>query len=53
MMNNVERELNKGLTAAFVDGNLAANPAYKPQFVSNNYEEGRKVLATIEEELLN
>lgn len=53
MMNNVERELNKGLTAAFVDGNLAANPAYKPQFVSNNYEEGRKVLTTIEDELLN
>lgn len=28
-----------------------SNLAYKPQFISNNYKSGRKVLATIEEEL--
>lgn len=27
--------------------------AYKPQFVSNNYKEGRKVISSIEDELLS
>ena len=50
-MNSIER-LQQGLTNAFVDHHVEANLAYKPQFVSNNYKEGRKVLTTIEEELL-
>ncbi len=29
-----------------------SNLAYKPQFISNNYKEGRKVLSSIEEELM-
>ena len=36
---------------AFVDRNHQANIAYKPMFISNNYEEGRKVISTIEDEL--
>lgn len=50
-MDRVER-LQQGLTSAFVNHQVEANLAFKPQFVSNNYKEGRKVLTTIEEELL-
>lgn len=45
--------LRKGLATAFIDSNTASNLAYKPQFVSNNYKEGKKVLSAIEEELLD
>ena len=45
-------ELNQGLTTAFIDSTYPSNVAYKPQFLSNNYKEGRKVLSSIEEELL-
>ena len=44
-------QIEQGLKAAFVDGKVSSNLAYKPQFVSNNYKEGRKVLSTVEEEL--
>lgn len=44
--------LNEGLTTAFVDWNHSSNLAYRPQFVSNNYTEGHKVLSSIEDELL-
>ena len=45
-------ELRAGFETAFIDGAYASNLAYKPQFVSNNYKEGKKVLASIEDELL-
>lgn len=45
--------LRRGLATAFIDSNTASNLAYKPQFVSNNYKEGKKVLSAIEEELLD
>lgn len=45
-------ELRLGFETAFVDGNVASNLAYKPQFVSNNHREGKKVLSSIEDELL-
>ena len=45
--------LNEGLTTAFVDWNHSSNLAYRPQFVSNNYTEGHKVLSSIEDELLS
>lgn len=41
-----------GLETAYIDGNVALNLMYKPQFVSNNYKEGKKVLSSIEDELL-
>jgi len=44
--------LQQGLTTAFIDNTVSSNLAYKPQFVSNNYKEGRKVLSSIEDELL-
>ena len=45
-------QLQKGLETAFVDYTTASNLAYKPSFVSNDYKEGRKVLSSIEDELL-
>lgn len=45
--------LEKGLSTAFINQNQTSNLAYKPQFVSNNYKEGRKVLSSIEDELLS
>lgn len=42
----------EGLTTAYIDGTAAANLAYKPAFVSNNPEEGKKVISVIEDELM-
>lgn len=49
---NTTEELRLGLETAYIDGTVASNMAFKPQFVSNNYKEGKKVLSSIEEELL-
>ena len=45
-------EIRNGFETAYVDGTFSSNLAYKPQFVSNNHKEGKKVLSTIENELL-
>ena len=45
-------EIRNGFETAYVDGTFSSNLAYKPQFVSNNHREGKKVLSTIENELL-
>lgn len=47
---NIE-EIQKGLHTAFIDGAYNSNLAFKPEFVSNNYKQGKKVLASIEQEL--
>lgn len=44
--------LKSGLDTAFIDHSISSNLAYKPQFISNSYKEGRKVISSIEEELL-
>lgn len=44
-------ELGQGLRTAFINQNEQSNLAYKPQFISNNYKEGRKVISAIEDEL--
>ena len=49
---NVIRELQNGLNAAYINGSVAVNLAYKPAFVSNNPEEGKKVISSVEDELL-
>ena len=46
-------QLIQGLSTAFINQNISSNLAYKPQFVSNNYKEGRKVISSIEDELLS
>lgn len=45
-------ELRAGFETAYIDGTYASSLAYKPQFVSNNHKEGKKVLSSIEDELL-
>ena len=45
-------ELRSGFETAYIDGKVASNLAYKPQFISNNYKQGKKVLSSIEDELL-
>lgn len=52
MTNETLTQLQEGLTTAYIDGTAVANLAYKPAFVSNNPEEGKKVLSVIEDELL-
>ncbi len=43
--------LNDGLITAFVNKDHKSNLAYKPQFLSNDYKSGQKVLTSIEREL--
>ena len=45
--------LQQGLTTAFINNDVSSNLAYKPQFISNNYKEGKKVISSIEDELLS
>lgn len=45
-------EIRSGFETAYIDGSVASSLAYRPQFVSNNYKEGKKVLSSIEDELL-
>ncbi|MDD2969904.1 MAG: DEAD/DEAH box helicase [Lachnospiraceae bacterium] len=52
MTNDKLTEIRNGFETAYMDRAVASNLAYKPQFVSNNYKEGRKVLSSIEDELL-
>jgi HKD family nuclease len=52
MMNKRITELQRGLTTAFINQSVSSNLAYKPQFISNNYKQGQKVLSSIEDELL-
>lgn len=50
-MKHVE-EIRVGYETAYIDGSVASNSTYKPQFVSNNYKQGKKVLSSREDELL-
>ena len=52
MMQERILELRSGFETAYIDGTVASNLAYKPQFISNNYKQGKKVLSSIEDELL-
>lgn len=46
-------QMQDGFNTAYIDKAYSSNLAYKPQFISNNYKEGRKVLSSIESELLS
>lgn len=39
--------IRDGLETAYVNGNTASELLYKPNFVSNNHNEGKKVLSVI------
>ena len=45
-------EMREGFETAFVDGNLASNAEYRSSFVSNKPQYGKKVISSIEDELL-
>ncbi len=45
--------LQSGLATGFIDQNINSNLAYRPEFVSNDPSEGKRVLSTIEKELSN
>ena len=47
------KELHDGFQTACVDQSYRSNLAYRPEFISNNYKEGRKVISSIEDELLS
>lgn len=46
-------ELRSGFETAFVDGLSASNLVYRPEFVSNDSRQGKRVISSIEQELLN
>jgi HKD family nuclease len=45
-------ELQEGFRTAYINGSLASNLEYKPTFVSNDPGKGKKVISSIEDELL-
>lgn len=51
-MGNQIEAMRSGFNTAFIDGSLASEIQYRPQFISNNYKEGKKVISSIEDELL-
>ena len=53
MNQTIITDITQGLTTVFIDHTVSSNLAYRPQFVSNNYKEGRKVISSIEDELLS
>lgn len=44
-------ELENGLQTAFINHAVNSNLAYRPEFISNDYKQGKKVLASLEYEL--
>lgn len=51
-MNHVQ-ELRNGLETAFINQSVNSNLAYRPEFVSNDCMQGKRVISSIEQELLN
>lgn len=47
------KEMQDGLKTAFIDNTYNSNLAYRPEFLSNDYKQGKKVLASLEQELSN
>ena len=45
-------EVRLGFETAYIDGSVVSSDIYRPQFVSINHKEGKKVLSSIEDELL-
>ncbi len=45
MKEEIIQNINQGLEAAYINGNLTSNLEYKPSFISNNPEEGKKVIS--------
>ena len=41
------QNIQSGLSTAFLDKNISSNVLYRPQFISNDYKNGRKVLSPL------
>lgn len=52
MNQEIYENLRMGFETAYIDSRISSNLAFKPQFVSNNHQEGKKVISSIEDELL-
>ena len=48
MIQDKTQLVRDGLETAYIDGNIASEISYKPDFVSNNHKEGKKVISVIE-----
>ena len=53
MITETYQFLEQGLASAFINRSISSNLAYKPQFVSNDYRQGKKVISSIEDELFS
>lgn len=42
-------EITKSMATAYIDSTINSNLAYRPEFVSNDYRQGKKVLVSIDE----
>lgn len=51
MNNNVSKEIENGFLTAFVDASIPSSEFFRPQFITNDYHRGMKVLTTLEKEL--
>lgn len=51
MNNNVSKEIENGFLTAFVDASIPSSESFRPQFITNDYHRGMKVLTTLEKEL--
>lgn len=47
------KQLKSGLNTAFIDYTYDSNLAFRPEFISNDYQNGKKVLSSLEYELLH
>ena len=47
------KQLKSGLNTAFINYTCDSNLAYRPEFISNDYQNGKKVLSSLEYELLH
>lgn len=52
-MDTAMNAITEGLKAAFIDSSITASMEYKPQLLTNDYENGKKVISVIENELLS
>ena len=51
MKHNSNQNLQHGIETAFINSTINSNLAYRPEFVSNDYRQGKKVSVAIEREL--
>ncbi|MCD8365943.1 MAG: DEAD/DEAH box helicase [Clostridiales bacterium] len=53
MQNESLTQLQAGLDTAFVNRQINSNLAYRPEFISNDTDQGKRVISSIEQELSN